>query len=181
MERTSFFIGNPKDVIESLWRTLLKRDQFSDYIRHLLDTLCHPQDNHGPFTIDQTTKHPYRPKDVQLPGRNDHCAYFLVSLGPSSPTTTYIGETSNLKRRLNQHNSGNGSQSTNRPHLRPWALLGYVIGFESKQKRRNFEYQWKLHVENEQIVTQGSLSAMEKLHLATVCDEELRLVICGTI
>jgi predicted GIY-YIG superfamily endonuclease len=179
-----FFIGNPKEVIESLWRTLLKRNQFSDYIQHLLDTLCHPQDKHDPFTIDQTTTHPYRPKDVLLPGRNDHCSYFLVSLAPSS-TATYVGETSNLKRRLNQHNSGNGSQSTNRPHLRPWALLGYVIGFESKQKRRNFEYQWKLHIENAQIVAQGSLSAMEKLHLATevisMSDEDLHLVICGTI
>jgi predicted GIY-YIG superfamily endonuclease len=164
---------------------LLKRDQFSEYLRHLLDCLCRPENNSNPFTIHQATQHPFRPKDVPIPGQTEHVSYFLVSL--PNPEETYIGETGDLKRRLNAHNTGNGSQSTNRPHLRPWALLGYVVGFESRETRRQFEYQWQLHVQNTQIATHQSLSAMQKLYLATEIisswnsKEQLSFIVCGNI
>lgn len=55
----------------------------------------------------------------------------------------YIGETSNIRSRLHQHNSGRGSSYTNQQELRPWALFGYVYGFTDKKERLRFETWWK--------------------------------------
>jgi predicted GIY-YIG superfamily endonuclease len=59
--------------------------------------------------------------------------YVLESL--KRPGTRYIGRTSNLQRRLEQHNTG-GNRSTARH--RPWKLKLY-IAFETRDLARNFE------------------------------------------
>jgi hypothetical protein len=49
-----------------------------------------------------------------------------------------------LSTRLAQHNSGFGAVQTSPAHLRPWALLGYVAGFNGdRQEMRSFEAAWK--------------------------------------
>ena len=59
-------------------------------------------------------------------------------------TFSYIGETQNIGVRLNQHNSGFGSETTCPLSLRPYALFAYVCGFEGDRKlRRQFEDMWK--------------------------------------
>ena len=44
---------------------------------------------------------------------------------------TYIGKTNNIRTRIQQHNSGVGSISTEPLHLRPYVLFAYICGFES--------------------------------------------------
>jgi len=57
---------------------------------------------------------------------------------------TYIGTTANLRTRLQQHNSGNGSSSTEPSHLRPYALLAYICGFGGRRNLRLLvEERWK--------------------------------------
>ena len=47
--------------------------------------------------------------------------------------------------RLRNHNSGNGSASTTPSHRRPYAILGYIAGFNGCDKsfRRLIERNWK--------------------------------------
>lgn len=60
----------------------------------------------------------------------------------------YIGETQCLKTRLGNHNSGNGSTLTTPLHLRPYAIIAFICGFDgNKILRRQIERQWqeKMH------------------------------------
>lgn len=59
--------------------------------------------------------------------------YILRSI--SKPDETYIGMTSDLKRRLKEHNSG---RSTYCREFAPWELISYVA-FRSKAKAFKFE------------------------------------------
>ena len=45
---------------------------------------------------------------------------------------TYIGKTMCIRTRIQQHNSGVGSMSTQPPHLRPFALFAYICGFNNR-------------------------------------------------
>ena len=62
-----------------------------------------------------------------------HYTYVLESI--KRPGTRYIGRTSNLRRRLGQHNAG-VNRSTAR--LRPWKLVLY-IAFETWLQACRFE------------------------------------------
>ena len=59
--------------------------------------------------------------------------YFLRSLQNSSKT--YIGYTTNLRQRIERHNSGGSIHTKND---RPWKLVTY-IAFDDEQKAKSFE------------------------------------------
>ena len=60
--------------------------------------------------------------------------YMLKSLG--SKSVTYVGYTSNLKKRIELHNSGKGAKFT---RGRKWKLI-YKESFKSKSKAISREY-----------------------------------------
>ena len=62
-----------------------------------------------------------------------HYVYFIRSI--NHPEQTYIGNTINLKQRLDTHNSG-GSVHT--MQYRPWELVVFM-GFKNKLKATAFE------------------------------------------
>jgi predicted GIY-YIG superfamily endonuclease len=62
-----------------------------------------------------------------------HYVYLLRSI--SHPEQTYIGYTTNLKHRLEQHNSSNTYYTSDH---KPWQLVTY-IAFDSEEKAVNFE------------------------------------------
>ena len=62
-----------------------------------------------------------------------HYVYIIGSL--SFPEKVYVGHTSNLKRRIADHNYGNTSHT--RKYV-PWKLLVY-LGFDDKAKALDFE------------------------------------------
>ncbi len=59
--------------------------------------------------------------------------YLLRSI--NNPSKTYVGYTTNLKQRLETHNSG-GSIHTK--HDRPWKLVVF-LGFDTEAKAKSFE------------------------------------------
>lgn len=65
--------------------------------------------------------------------------YIIRSL--NSPGEDYIGATADLKRRLNDHNSG---KSTHTAKFLPWELIWYSA-FPDKYKALNFEKYLKSH------------------------------------
>ena len=69
--------------------------------------------------------------------------YFLISLNDQN--FTYIGKTIYLRRQLDEHNSSFGSSSTTPLYYRPYAILGYVCGFNKNVTLMKFvEAQWKV-------------------------------------
>jgi predicted GIY-YIG superfamily endonuclease len=59
----------------------------------------------------------------------------------TSSKRTYIGFTTDLRRRLRQHNSGRNRTKSTRG--RQWTLVVHVAGFTSKRAGLQFEYAWK--------------------------------------
>jgi len=63
-----------------------------------------------------------------------HYAYILRSI--AHPTQRYIGSTSDLKRRVAEHNNGTGCPSSAK--YAPWKIETY-IAFETLEKAQAFE------------------------------------------
>lgn len=62
-----------------------------------------------------------------------HYVYIIRSI--NNPDQNYVGNTSNLKTRLAQHNSGNTFHTEK---YKPWELVLY-LGFRDKMKAISFE------------------------------------------
>ena len=62
-----------------------------------------------------------------------HYVYLLQSI--AYPDQRYVGETGDLKTRLDQHNAG---QSSHTARFKPWRLITYVA-FTDVEKARTFE------------------------------------------
>jgi predicted GIY-YIG superfamily endonuclease len=181
-----WFIGSVQETVDVLWRALLQTDQFSLYVNHLLDTLCNDDKTASSqaFVIDQIRWHPFRSCDMELPRTNEYCCYILASRKQTD--VTYVGYTNNMRRRYDEHNSrAGGSSTTRREDLKPWGLLGYVIGFKSKHEGMVFEVKWKAAIEAEQMSC--TIPTMTRVHLAEQVislwndPTELRLVVCGEV
>lgn len=60
--------------------------------------------------------------------------YILQSI--QNPERFYVGYTSDLKRRIKEHNSG---MSNHTHKFKPWNLRGY-IAFDTEEKAHKFEH-----------------------------------------
>ncbi|MAF50085.1 MAG: excinuclease ABC subunit C [Rhodospirillaceae bacterium] len=67
--------------------------------------------------------------------------YVYLLRSESQPDQTYVGMTSDLKARIDKHNSG-GSPHTSK--FKPWRLVTYV-SFSNEEKARDFEVYLKSH------------------------------------
>lgn len=79
-----------------------------------------------------TESYPFWICDIPLPQCQSGFVYFLISVRTRS--FTYIGECKCIVNCLAYHNSGHGSTSTLPSHQRPYAILGYIAGFNSTDK-----------------------------------------------
>ena len=93
-------------------------------------------------TLNQDT-FPFRICDISLPQCKTGFVYFLISI--RTRDFTYIGECKCIVTRLYHHNSGHGSTSTIPANRRPFAIMGYICGFDGQNKplQRQLERQWK--------------------------------------
>ncbi len=72
---------------------------------------------------------------------------FCVYVLRTSSNTLYIGQTNNLKKRLNEHNSGHVSSTKSR---RPFVLLGYET-CERLNEAVRLEKEWKKGYKREEL------------------------------
>ena len=92
----------------------------------------------------------------------------------------YIGQTMNLGRRLNEHNSGYGAVFTNQICYRPWFLFAYVVGFDKDtMKMKRFEHRWQQA--RNRVVFRGEKDPKRLALIANAIieeiDAELRLIV----
>ena len=61
--------------------------------------------------------------------------YYVYILKSINFDETYVGQTNNLKNRIDDHNSGKSKHTSK---YKPWDIVGYYA-FSNKQKALNFE------------------------------------------
>ena len=108
---------------------------------HNQDTVSIQRSQHTPPTITLTL-YPFRPIDYPLPSKRatpTGFVYLLMSL--IDRNCIYIGQTENLKKRFQQHNTGKLKNIAD-PSLKPWTLLLFYTGFLNPRERKHFEQQW---------------------------------------
>ena len=86
---------------------------------------------------------PFCVRDVALPQCRTGFVYMLLSLKDSS--FAYIGETICIRERIISHNSGYGTiHGENISHLRPFALIAFICGFEGNtEMRKHIRSKWE--------------------------------------
>jgi predicted GIY-YIG superfamily endonuclease len=122
--RDLIFVGDPEANIEALIEGLESRNQYDEYMDHVVDVLTGVA---GAMMPLQLNMHPFRYKDIALPQDRSGVVYMLVSIQDTS--SMYIGQSTNVEMRLNQHNSGIGARETADKEKRPWGLYAYITGF----------------------------------------------------
>ena len=155
------------------------------HITSMTHRLCNRADDAENDTPVVSAPPIFRPCDIVL--ERKPAVYLLISTRCYG--YMYIGETKDIRKRLNDHNSGRGSLFTNNERLRPWALFGYVHGFRSSDNRRNFEQFWK-RVAMQQRNRASTSSPVGILQVATNIaanknkfrshEHQLRVQQCGT-
>ena len=143
------FVGDKSLTIKRIISLCKTRNQWTDYMESILDLVTIEASSNGENQnsirqISLTTEsYPFRICDIPLPRCKSGFVYFLISVRTCS--FTYIGECKCIVNRLANHNSGHGSSSTIPSHQRPYAILGYIGGFNGTDKtfRRFIERRWK--------------------------------------
>jgi predicted GIY-YIG superfamily endonuclease len=175
-----YFVGDKHETIKHILDVLQKTHRYLPYIISLLTNLCHETTETPIYDLPPL----YRPCDAIV--GHVQCVYVIVSTRDVS--YTYIGETANMGRRLNEHCTGTGAKITSYPALQPWGLLGYVTGFRDKQERLNFEALWKETCRRQHIQHGTAESILHVAHSLIQSANEnrdanslLRLIRCGHV
>jgi hypothetical protein len=135
------FVGkNPQETANILCSLLTKTSPMEAYMDHMVNNMTrsgeeahilHPL-RHLPYNLHQNI----------IPLSSTGYVYCIMSMRDRSHT--YIGCTTNLKRRIQQHNTINGgSRSTRDVTLKPWGCIGFVVGFDDNVTKERFESHWQ--------------------------------------
>ena len=136
------FVGDKNETIDSIIKLVQSRSQWTDFMENILSLVTINDYNINETSSLNLTNFPYRVCDTSLPQDSSGYVYFLISI--RTQDYIYIGECNNIISRLNQHNSGHGSSSTTPFHRRPYAIMGFIYGFNgNKNLRRFIEKLWK--------------------------------------
>lgn len=149
-----------RDVAETLLHILSRAPQFYNYMKNVIDRLgihfvpsAHQERSKNLISSRVITlkSYPFRPMDFQLPDANI-CTmgftYILLSL--ETRKSVYIGSCNNIAARLAQHNGSlsSGKNKTAPSYLKPWALLGFICGFNAINQNQMLERAWQNEIRN---------------------------------
>ena len=140
-------IGDKEETVETIIKLVQRRSQWLDYMENILDliTIGEEQQSLTNRVLPRLNQEsfPYRICDISLPHCKTGFVYFLLSI--RTKDYTYIGECDCIVDRLYQHNSGHGSKSTAPAHRRPYAVMGYICGFNGglQALRKQLEKRWQ--------------------------------------
>ena len=181
------FLGDKHVTLEAIRRLLKQSSQWDEFTERLVNTAS----NQPSTSLNLANLSPFTPRKIELPPGEVGFVYLLVST--KDATSTYVGQTSDLRRRLREHNSGSGSYLTNQIHLRPWGVLCFATGFSDLtdiNRSERIDLEEKIHSE---LFTsfnarnrQGSAAEVLELFLRCVEDNKksiagLRAVVTGKI
>ena len=183
--KNTIFVGNKENTVNALVTLIQQRNQWTDYMEKVLELVTiNMTENTDTNLFDQQQSNPYNVCDIPLPQDNLGYVYFLVSCRDFS--YTYIGKTTNLVKRLYEHNTGYGSKSTSFSSVRPLAVAGYICGFEGGKDRllNTVEREWKKQRDRiisggitciKQIIVTSGSSTINSITDRNIC-HDLRLI-----
>jgi len=153
--KDTIFVGDKEETAEYLASLLTIVGHYDSYMHEVVQNLSiNVSADHTiarPRVLDIFQHHPFRPNDVAIAQATGGYVYLLVST--KDTRFVYIGETSNLLKRFDQHHRGVGANITSNPSLKPWGIVAYVCGFQCKQDRKDFEAAWKYAIDREILST----------------------------
>ena len=176
-----YFVGDRSRTINEILRVLRGAcNRHLHFINELLNNLTSEGSTTTPIYRHPTV---FRPKDA--PVTSVPAVYLIVSV--AHPEYSYIGETGNLLRRINEHNTGKGPEVTSSVILRPFAIHAYVIGFTERSERLRFESLWKLTARRQSHLASSTGDGLVEVGRRLVEQENtkqptnprLRIVQCG--
>ncbi|KAF4650251.1 hypothetical protein FOL47_001334, partial [Perkinsus chesapeaki] len=117
-----YFVGNIAETMNAVRTLLAQSTQWDGYVRHVVGILTG-----GALAppVIQLNIRPFRPRDTPIPADIRGYVYIIVSTEHTS--VSYIGQTENLRRRIDEHNSRSGTRFTALAQFQPWALLAYIL------------------------------------------------------
>ena len=177
LTRTKFginviFVGNKEETIKNIIRLVQVRTQWTDFMENILELITVNNDNPRRVPILTQKSFPFRICDISLPKCKTGFVYFLISV--KARDYTYIGECNCIISRLYNHNSGHGSSSTTPSHRRPFAILGYICGFDggNKSLRRLIEKNWK--EKRDSLIRNGNTDPISWVQTGSTVIRELK-------
>ena len=144
------FVGNKADTIDAIRKAIRMVPRGWDSIEKFLCerfSATSAQDHHN--VISWTGNVEMTSLGYDLPDEGVGVVYCLAS--DKHPFIFYVGQSNNLARRLAEHNSpGGGSRETNKPYLKPWVVVGYLVGFEGStedalNRKQRLEVETEIH------------------------------------
>ena len=142
LAKNTSFVSDKIDTLAALKDLLIRKTQWTDYMEEILKLITMNENEPPTGRVFTQSSFPYRVYDFVLPQCNTGFVYMLISLRDNN--FTYIGKTKNIRTRIQQHNAGIGSSSTEPIHLRPYALAAYISGFDSRDDLLCYiETKWK--------------------------------------
>nr|XP_039262880.1 uncharacterized protein LOC120338934 isoform X2 [Styela clava] len=169
-----FFVGKHSITLCTI-SEMLRTDDF--WTSHISDRLL--ANTFSQCRYLSNSKYPYSFSSREIPTFKSGVVYLLISL--PFPNVSYLGQTGrNIKRRIAEHNAGNGTTFTSQGHYMPWAPLAIVYGFsdhisenEAEKQRRHVEQTIHCHLQRNFSpetalsiminVVSGTISSMERM------------------
>jgi predicted GIY-YIG superfamily endonuclease len=138
------FVGNKMETAQRLLQLISLQPKYALYMNYIIRCLTGTSQDYTSPIVNFPSTLPFNLCTAEYPKQDEaKNGYVYVLISISQPTTTYIGQTQNLHRRINQHNKGWTRHWTNNITLRPWTCMAYVIGFQSQHHRLYFETLWQ--------------------------------------
>ena len=167
------FVGDKISTVDCIKDTMSKEHHLLPFVVSLIRSFTQSPTN----IITSELLSPFPLSCSELPNTSFGFCYLLRSL--KLKHCFYIGQCKNLKRRLSQHNSGNGCPYTRPVTRRPWAVVAYVHGFTNVDNRtlQCFELDWQKAM----IVRNQDKLLLEFSDYINECDVLIDLYRCNNI
>nr|XP_039271517.1 uncharacterized protein LOC120345964 isoform X2 [Styela clava] len=142
-----YFVGDRSETIDTLGGILQIDDYWTSHISERLVVNINRQSR-----FISNSDYPYSFCAKEIPVFKSGVVYLLISL--PFPNVSYLGQTGrNIKRRIAEHNAGNGTTFTSQVHYMPWTPLAIIYGFsdnisaiEASNQRRHVERTIRSHL-----------------------------------
>ena len=146
-----YFVGDREPTLSAM-ETILRR---KNAVMGLIDITLNRLNAIGEST--RVVRSACVQLSVEIPNSKIGFCYMLVSA--DHPDRAYVGECSQVKRRLGQHNACNGSTFTAQSQFIPWTIMVLVVGFPgdagsndialkelNRKSRKEFETAWHKNI-----------------------------------
>ena len=135
-----------------------KKCQWTDYTENILNLIKVDSDiaiyqtRVPALNLDSFTFHIC---DISLPQCKTGFVNFLIA--NRTMDYTYIGECKFIQTRLHHYNSGHGSTLTIPANKRPFAIMGYICGFDGKNKALRQQLEKQCKEKSDCLICEGNI------------------------